>query len=217
MATLRLITCGLVVFVTAACGQQTPQEKAGAETAATAADSAAVASNAPAAADSSSGAAASAATNAATAAPAAAATPARISDADRAAVLKAASLQANAHGQVKNECDEWVTPQLRPLDLGPTVGTAILLGMGGGPNQASCYGDGPGLTVFRRDGASWKPIYSSRGGFLAVMREQHNGAPDLVFAGPGFSHPAYEWNGSSYARTDRTVADERMENAQILP
>jgi len=189
MANRHLVSCGLVVLVTAACGQQRPPEKSVAETAGAAT----------------------------TTAPATPGTAGQVSDPDRAAVLKAAGLQANPQGLVKNECDEWVTPQLRPLDLGPTGGTAILLGMGGGPNQASCYGDGPGLTVFRRDGASWKPIYSSRGGFLAVMREQHNGAPDLVFAGPGFSHPAYEWNGSSYARTDRTVADERMENAQILP
>ena len=189
MVNRHLVTCGLVVLVAAACGQQTSQEKAVADTA----------------------------SPATSAAPAASATAGQVSDADRAAVLTAAGLQANPRGLVKNECDDMVTPQLVPVDLGPTVGPAVLLAMSGGPSLASCYGDGPGLTLFRRDGASWKEIYSSRGGFLAVMREQHNGAPDIVFAGPGFSHPAYEWNGKGYALTTRTVADDRLENAKILP
>ena len=218
----RLVTCALLVVVTAACGgpQTPPQEHTVAESTATAA-SAADAADAAKAAGAASAANASTATNAAAGAgvatSAAPATPKQISDADRAAILQAAHLQANPQGQVKNECDDMVTPELRSLDLGPAVGTAVLLAMGGGPSSASCYGDGPGLTVFRRDGASWKEIYSSRGGFLAVMREQHNGAPDIVFAGPGLSHPAYEWNGTSYARTTRTVADERLADAKTLP
>jgi len=189
MGNRHLVSCGLVVLVTAACGQQTPPEKSVAETAGAAT----------------------------TTAPATPGTAGQVSDPDRAAVLKAAGLQANPQGLVKNECDDMVTPQVFPVDLGPTVGAAVLLAMSGGPSLASCYGDGPGLTLFRRDGASWKEIYSSRGGFLAVMREQHNGAPDLVFAGPGFSHPAYEWNGKGYALTTRTVADDRLEQATILP
>jgi hypothetical protein len=109
-----------------------------------------------------------------------------------------------------------VTPQLLSVDLGSRVGPSILLAMEGGPNLASCYGDGPGLTLFRRADANWEEIYSSRGGFLAVMKDQHNGAPDIVFAGPGFSHPAYEWDGSGYAPTRRTVPDDRISDAKLL-
>ena len=131
--------------------------------------------------------------------------------------MKTANLTANAQGQVKNECDDMITPQLLPVDLGPAVGASVLLVMSGGPTLASCYGDGPGLTLFRHVGGSWKQIYSSRGASLVVMKEQHNGAPDIVFGGPGFSHPAYEWNGTDYEPAKRDVPDARIEDATILP
>jgi hypothetical protein len=93
------------------------------------------------------------------------------------------------------------------------VGRALLLVMNGRPNFASCYGDGPGLTVFRNVSGAWQQIYSSRGGFLVIMKDAHNGAPDIVFRGPGFSHPVYEWNGTSYEPAKREVADERLTGA----
>ena len=80
-----------------------------------------------------------------------------VSAADRTAILRAAQLTADARGMVENECGEKVTPQLTPVDLGGAVGTAVLLAMSGGPNYASCYGDGPGLTMFKREGATWRP------------------------------------------------------------
>jgi hypothetical protein len=140
-----------------------------------------------------------------------------LSATDRAAVLKVAALAADEKGQVENECGEKVTPQLLPADLGPAVGPAVLLVMSGGPNYATCYGDGPGLTLMRRDGASWRHIYSSRGGSLVIMKEMHNGAPDLVHGGPGFSHPVFEWNGTVYTRADREVPDDQISGATILP
>jgi hypothetical protein len=142
---------------------------------------------------------------------------AQIGEADRAAVLKTASLKTNTQGQVKNECDEWVMPQLLPVDLGGTVGPAVLLAMEGGPKLASCYGDGPGLTLFRRVDGNWKEIYSSRGASLAIAKERHNGAPVLVYAGPGQSHPVFEWKGSTYEPSKRTVPDNRVSNMTILP
>jgi hypothetical protein len=122
-------------------------------------------------------------------------------------------LTADGKNQVKNECDEMITPQLLPVDLGPKVGRSLLLVMSGGPNFASCYGDGPGLTLFRNASGTWKQIYSSRGGFLVIMKDAHNGAPDIVFGGPGFSHPVYEWNGTSYEPAKREVPDERLADA----
>jgi hypothetical protein len=122
-------------------------------------------------------------------------------------------LAPNAKGEVKNECDEMVTPQLLPVDLGANVGRALLVAMNGGPKLATCYGDGPGLTLFRNVSGAWKQIYSSRGGFLVIMKDAHKGAPDIVFGGPGFSHPVYEWTGTSYEPAKREVADERLADA----
>lgn len=140
-----------------------------------------------------------------------------MTDADRAAVLATLKLSADAKGQVLNECGEPITPQLVPVDVGSGVGSAVLVVMSGGPRQASCYGDGPGLTLLRRAGGGWKEIYSSRGGFLAIMKDTHNDAQDLVFAGPGLSHPLFTWNGTTYVRADREVPDDRLEGTTILP
>lgn len=38
---------------------------------------------------------------------------------ERTAILAALPIRANAQGQVENECGERVTPEFRPLDLGP--------------------------------------------------------------------------------------------------
>ena len=144
------------------------------------------------------------------------AAPSAVSDGDRVAVLKAASLVADARGMVENECGEKVTPQLLPVTLG-SAGSAVLLVMTGGPNSATCYGDGPGLTLMKGDGAAWRQIYASRGGMMAVMQETKNGAPMLVHGGPGFSHPAFEWNGREYVSAKRDVADQKLAEATILP
>ena len=106
---------------------------------------------------------------------------------------------------------------MKIVGLGASVGRAVLLAMSGGPNSATCYGDGPGLTVFRQNGTVWQQIYSSRGGFLAIIKETHNGVPDHVFAGPGFSRPLFTWNGTTCVRAAREVPDERMEGTTILP
>ena len=82
----------------------------------------------------------------------------QVSAADRDAILNAVSLQADAQGRVRNDCGDMITPQLLPVDLGPKVGPAVLLVMTGGPSQATCYGEGPGLTLFIRAGTSWAQI-----------------------------------------------------------
>ena len=141
----------------------------------------------------------------------------QVSAADRDAILNAVSLKADAQGRVQNDCGDMITPQLLPVDLGPKVGPAVLLVMTGGPSQATCYGDGPGLTLFRRAGTSWAQIYTSRGASLLVMKEMHNGAPDLVYGGPGFSHPVYEWNGTEYLPAKREVPADKTADAVFLP
>lgn len=148
------------------------------------------------------------------AAPAAAA---ELSAADRAAIMRTLNLSADARGQVENECGERVAPQFLQIDLGGAVGQAALLAMGSGPNLATCYGDGPGLTLLKREGANWRAIYSSRGGFMAVMQSRSRGVADIAFAGPGFEHPLHVWNGTTYVPAGRSVADAQLENARILP
>jgi hypothetical protein len=142
---------------------------------------------------------------------------AALTDADTAAILAAMNLTPNARGEVENECGEFITPKIEAVELGGPVGTAALLAMSGGPNTASCYGDGPGLTLFRRDGAAWSMIYSSRGAMLVVLPGSTNGARDLVEGGPGFEHPLYQWNGAEYAFV-RSIADDAIgENVIYLP
>ena len=140
-----------------------------------------------------------------------------IADGDRTSVLKALELTPDAKGLVLNECGDRIMPQLLPVDIGKGVGTAVLVVMTGGPSLASCYGDGPGLTLMRQVDGGWKQIYSSRGGFLAIMKDTHNGAQDLVFAGPGLSHPLFTWNGTTYVQAGREMPDERLEGTTILP
>lgn len=147
----------------------------------------------------------------------AAAPSAELTAADRAAILRSMNLSADARGMVENECGERVEPQIQQVDLGGAVGQAALLAMSGGPNYASCYGDGPGLTLLMREGASWRAIYNSRGGFLAVMPTETRGVRDIAFAGPGFEHPLHVWNGTVYTPAGRSVADAAMANATILP
>lgn len=140
-----------------------------------------------------------------------------LSAADHAAILQSQNLRADARGMVENECGERVEPQFRTVDLGGDVGIAALLAMSGGPNSATCYGDGPGLTLLKREGAAWRAIYSSRGGFLAVMSSRTRGVADIAFAGPGFEYPLWTWNGTAYVSANRSIGDTQIANATILP
>ena len=137
-------------------------------------------------------------------------TNAEASAADKAAILEALQLTADASGQVKNECGEPVTPQYLPADVGAGIGRALLFVIGGGPNMASCYGDGPDVHLMRQTGDGWKNVYSNRGGPMVILPTQHNGANDLADGGPGFSFPVWEWNGEVYANAKRQVSDKDL-------
>ncbi|WP_395645866.1 hypothetical protein [Terricaulis sp.] len=143
---------------------------------------------------------------------------AQISAADRAALMRAMSVTPDAHGQVVNACEEKVTPQLVNVDLGGAVGTAVLAVIPGGPNTASCYGDGPGdMHLFRRTGSTFTEIHALTGAFLVVLGTSHAGVRDIVDGGPGMSHPVYWWNGSAYVQHGQ-IADSAMgDSAQIYP
>jgi hypothetical protein len=139
------------------------------------------------------------------------------SDSDRAAILGALNLTANAQGQVMNECGELSTPQFLPVELGADIGAATLFAISGGPNMATCYGDGPDLHLFVRDGAGWREVYSARGRMLIILPTSTRGVHDIADGGPGFSFPVWTWNGTAYAPANREVGDSALDGATFLP
>ena len=137
--------------------------------------------------------------------------------AERTAILNSIRAAPDARGQVTNACNDKVTPQFIAVELGGDVGTAHLAIIPGGPTSFTCYGDGPGdMHIMRRTGASFNEIHSQQGAFLAVLTSTHIGVRDIVFAGPGMSHPVYHWNGSAYAQRGE-IADDALGSAQIYP
>jgi hypothetical protein len=140
-----------------------------------------------------------------------------LTDADRAVLLSTLELSANAQGQVRNECGDWVTPTIAPAELGGAVGAAILVAIGGGPTMATCYGDGPDLHLMLRDGAGFREVYAARGRMLVILPATTGGVRDIADGGPGFSFPLWQWNGSRYVDTNREVSDAEIANATFLP
>lgn len=148
---------------------------------------------------------------------AAASTAGEVTDADRAAILRALELTADGQGQVTNECGERVTPQFLPAKLGGAAGTGVLFAISGGPKAATCYGDGPDLHLFVRDGAAWREVYSARGRMLIILPTSTRGVHDIADGGPGFSFPVWTWDGRVYAPARREIADSELDGATFLP
>jgi hypothetical protein len=144
-------------------------------------------------------------------------TSADVSDAEKTAILAALQTRANAQGQVENECGEMVTPQFQVADVGAGVGRAVVFAIGGGPNMASCYGDGPLVVLLRNNDGAWRQIYQVRAGSIIILPTQHGGANDLARGGPGFSFPVSQWNGTTYADANREVADSALGDARFMP
>ncbi len=141
-----------------------------------------------------------------------------IAAADRADILAALQLPAaNARGEVTNACEEMVVPQFLAADLGPGVGRAALFAIGGGPNMASCYGDGSNLHLMRSVSGGWTEIWSMQFGMLTILPTMHNNAYDIAEGGPGFSFPVDQWNGTAYVSANRTVSDAQLNDARFLP
>jgi hypothetical protein len=133
-----------------------------------------------------------------------------VTDADRAAILKALGLSADQQGLVPNECGERSVPQYLLAEVGGGVGAAILFAMSGGPNTATCYGDGPDLHLMMRDGASWREIYSARGRMLIILPTSTAGVRDIGDGGPGLSFPVWTWNGTRYLPAGREISDAEL-------
>ena len=139
------------------------------------------------------------------------------SPAERTAILAALSLRANGQGQVENECGEMVTPQFLVADIGSGPGRVIAFAIGGGPNMASCYGDG-GLVIFmRHNSGAWSEIWQNRPGGAIILSTQHNDGNDIASGGPGFSFAVWHWNGTTYENANRAVADSALGDARFIP
>jgi hypothetical protein len=147
----------------------------------------------------------------------AAAASGEVTAAERSAILAVTQMSADAQGQVENECGDRVTPQYIPADLGAGVGRSVAFVIGGGPNTAACYGDGPLVTIYRNAGGSWRQIYMRRGGMAIILSTTHNRANDIADGGPGFSFPVWEWNGNEYVFANREVADAALGDARFIP
>lgn len=142
-----------------------------------------------------------------------------LTDADRAAIRAELRLTADEQGLVMNECGEPSRAQFLPAELGGSVGTAILFALEGGPNTATCYGDGPDLHLFLRAGAGWREIYSARGRMLIILPTATGGVRDLGDGGPGFSFPVWQWNGAEYSPAGREISDAEVADphTSVLP
>ena len=160
--------------------------------------------------------AAAACGQAATPADADAQTAGALTDADRAAIMQTLDFRPDAAGMVENACGSRVTPQFAAADLGGEVGVAQLVVVPGG-DTPTCYGDGPGaMMLVRREGDTFRLIYSNQGGFFVILPTETNGVHDIAHGGPGFQHPVFAWNGAEYARAG-SIADGDMGEATFLP
>ncbi len=140
-----------------------------------------------------------------------------VTPAERAAILAALSMRANGGGQVQNACEEMVSPQFTVADLGSGPGRVIAFTIGGGPNMASCYGDGSLTILMRQNNGAWGEIWQGQPGGAIVLSTQHNNGNDIATGGPGFSFPVSQWNGTSYVNANRTVADSALSDARFIP
>lgn len=132
-------------------------------------------------------------------------------------MLRAIDVTADARGRVTNACDEKVDVQIFPVPVGGVVGVAQLVIIPGGPNSASCYGDNPGASyLLRKVGPDYRVIFADRG-YIAVLPTLKNGVNDIALGGPGFRFPVFEWNGTAYAATRRTITDAEFGRATSYP
>lgn len=141
----------------------------------------------------------------------------QVTPAERSAILTALNHRANAQGQVENECGDWVAPQFVVAEVGAGPGRVVAFVIGGGPSMASCYGDGPLVTMLRQHNGAWSQIHQIRGGMAIVLPTQHNNGNDIADGGPGFSFPVHEWNGSTYIYANRQVSDSALNDARFIP
>jgi len=140
-----------------------------------------------------------------------------VAQADRTAILHTLNMPPDARGRVMNACDERVAPQYFNVNLGGSVGAAVLVLVTGGPNMVTCYGDVPGVFfLMKRDGGAFHQIFTGQGYFV-ILPSTHLGVHDLSIGGPGMSFPLYTWNGHDFSASSRQISDATLATGQQYP
>lgn len=125
-----------------------------------------------------------------------------LSDADRAAVLKAAGFKPSRG--VWRRCEE-ETPTASYQQ--GAVEEVLDLNSDGRPeaviteSSLICYGQqGAWFAILSREAnGAWRQVLEADGVFVALPSKAH-GWREVMVSGPGFTHPAYRYNGQSYVR-----------------
>jgi hypothetical protein len=93
-----------------------------------------------------------------------------------------------------NECGRAVTPSIRTISLGGSVGNATVLQI----EDAICYGStGSRLIILKSEGGQLRPIFDNNAGGFRVLSSRHLGVSDIELDVPG-GVPIWRWNGRAY-------------------
>src|SRR5690349_10459592 len=101
----------------------------------------------------------------------------------------AAGLKRAGSGLI-DECGRAVTPNLRTVSLGGSVGNATVLQI----DDAICYGSaGSRLIIFKSKGGQLQPIFDNSAGGIRVLSSRHLGVSDIELGVPGKNVPVWRW------------------------
>jgi hypothetical protein len=130
------------------------------------------------------------------------AAPAKLSDAEQAAVFKAAGFKKAKGGRYIKCEEDPQTPSYTPGQI-----ELVDLNGDGRPeawvmeSSSFCYGSPHSFfALMRKTGGVWREMLNDIG-IPVVLKTKRGGWPDIEVGGPGFGKfPVYRWNGKSYAR-----------------
>jgi hypothetical protein len=99
---------------------------------------------------------------------------------------------------LRDECGKAVTPSLRAVSLGGSVGSATVLQI----DDATCYGSaGSRLISLKSEGGQLRPIFDNSAGGFQVLSSHHLGVSDIELDVPGKEISIWRWNGTAYELT----------------
>lgn len=130
------------------------------------------------------------------------AAPAKLSDAEQAAVFKAAGFKKAKDGR-------YIKCQEDPSTLSYTPGQIELVDLNGDgqpeawvtESSSFCYGSPHSyFALMRKSGGAWREMLNDIG-IPVVLKTMRSGWPDIEVGGPGFGKfPVYLWTGKGYVR-----------------
>jgi len=94
-----------------------------------------------------------------------------------------------------DECGTAVTPSLRTVSLGGSVGDATVLQI----EDGGCYGASAGsrIIILKSEGGQLRPIFDNDAGGFRVLPGRHLGVSDIELV-VGGGVPIWRWNGRAY-------------------